>query len=277
MSRAITLVVMGDSAAYGTGDVLKADRPLGWTYRIAEAIETPLSYLNLARPGAKSQEILDVQLPIATQFRPDIAVVVVGGNDMLRNNYSPRKLRENLVEVFSRLTAMGTAIITLQLHDPSKILRLPTPLESALLKRVDSVNRVYEELSQRFPLIEIKAREIAGVEDKRNWHVDRLHPGPRGHVLLARAGIQELAKRGISVSEIPVLEPVQDNFWKKAKWMITKGAPWFFKRSFDLFPVAIYLMLRETIKPSSSIAGGNRSTLGCYGYGGKKEEAKSSV
>jgi lysophospholipase L1-like esterase len=136
---------MGDSAAFGTGDVVKGDRPLGWTYRIANAIEAPLIYLNIARPGAKSCELVEHQLPIAKSLKPDIAVIVVGGNDLLRNNFCPMRLRNNLVEVFSYLHAQGTKIITLELHDPSRLLKLPKALERALLKRVNAVNEVYVE------------------------------------------------------------------------------------------------------------------------------------
>jgi lysophospholipase L1-like esterase len=272
LNRPITFVVLGDSAAYGTGDVMKANRPLGWTYRIAQAIETPLSYLNLARPGAKSREILEDQLPIAIGLKPDIAVVVVGGNDMLRNNYSPQRLRENLHEVFARFTALGTEIITLQLHDPSKIIRLPKPLEGALMKRVDSVNRVYEELAKKFSIIEIKARDIKGVEDRKNWHVDRLHPGPRGHLLLARAAIQELSRRGLPVTEISISDPVEPSLSEKVRWMLLKGTPWFVKRSFDLLPVALFLMLREMINPSKFPQVCLEATLEGYDSSSAKEK-----
>ena len=272
MNRPITFVVLGDSAAYGTGDVMKANRPLGWTYRIAHAIETPLSYLNLARPGAKSREILEDQLPIAIGLKPDIAVVVVGGNDMLRNNYSPQRLRENLHEVFARFTALGTEIITLQLHDPSKIIRLPKPLEGALMKRVDSVNRVYEELAKKFSIIEIKARDIKGVEDRKNWHVDRLHPGPRGHLLLARAAIQELSRRGLPVTEISISDPVEPSLSEKVRWMLLKGTPWFVKRSFDLLTVALFLMLREMINPSKFPQVCLEATLEGYDSSSAKEK-----
>jgi lysophospholipase L1-like esterase len=272
LNRPITFVVLGDSAAYGTGDVMKANRPLGWTYRIAQAIETPLSYLNLARPGAKSREILEDQLPIAIGLKPDIAVVVVGGNDMLRNNYSPQRLRENLHEVFARFSALGTEIITLQLHDPSKIIRLPKPLEGALMKRVDSVNRVYEELAKKFSIIEIKARDIKGVEDRKNWHVDRLHPGPRGHLLLARAAIQELSRRGLPVTEISISDPVEPSLSEKVRWMLLKGTPWFVKRSFDLLPVALFLMLREMINPSKFPQVCLEATLEGYDSSSAKEK-----
>ncbi|NBY51352.1 MAG: SGNH/GDSL hydrolase family protein [Actinobacteria bacterium] len=274
MKTDVKFVVMGDSAAYGTGDVTKADRPLGWTYRLAEAIEAPLTYLNLARPGAKSTELVEFQLPLAAQFKPDVAVVVVGGNDMLRNNFCPHRLKTNMVEILSRLHELGAQVITLQLHDPSKILKLPKPLESALMKRVDSVNRVYEELSESFPLISLKAREIDGVNERKNWHVDMLHPGPQGHQLLAKAAIQELSRRGIAVKDIAVSEIPELSKWEKTQWMLTKGTPWFFKRAFDLLPVALFLILREMLISLVHRFGTYRVTLGSYGTD-REEEFKS--
>lgn len=245
--RPIRFVVLGDSAAYGIGDVMKADRPLGWTYRIAEAVQHPLIYLNLARPGAKSTELVEHQLPIAQSLKPDVAVVVVGGNDLLRNNFSPDRLKANLIETFSQLNKLGTQIITLELHDPSKLLKLPAPLARALMRRVDAVNAVYQELSLEYPLISIQARDIEGVNDRKNWHVDLLHPGPRGHVLLARTALDELEKLGMPIKQLaleglPTLSRV-----KKVTWMLRNGTPWFFKRCFDLLPVAIFLIVRELI------------------------------
>jgi lysophospholipase L1-like esterase len=272
MSTPLTFVVLGDSAAYGTGDIIKADRPLGWTYRIAEAIQSPLIYMNLARPGAKSTEIAEHQLPIATQLKPDIAVVVVGGNDMLRNNFCPIRLKNNLKEVFGRLTSQGTSIITLHLHDPSKILRLPSSLEKALMKRVSSVNRVYEELSQTYQLISIKAEEIDGVHEKRNWHVDMLHPGPRGHLLLAQAAIKELSRAGVKIKEVPFTEPPSLSRRKKIEWMLLKGTPWFFKRSFDLLPVALFLMSKEGLQSAIHRLRPPRVTLEDYATSSQEEE-----
>ncbi len=250
--RPLRFVVLGDSAAYGTGDVVKADRPLGWTYRIAEAVQHPLIYLNLSRPGAKSTELVEHQLPIAESLKPDFAVIVVGGNDLLRNNFSPDRLKANLVETFSNLTALGTRIITLELHDPSKLLKLPAPLSRALLRRVDAVNNVYRELSDEFSLISIKARQIEGVNDRRNWHCDLLHPGPRGHLLLAQSALSELEKLGMSIRHIPLEEPPNLSRAKKISWILRNGTPWFFKRSFDLLPAAIYLVIRELVVNRSS-------------------------
>lgn len=247
MSLPLSIVVLGDSAAYGTGDITKADRTLGWTYRIANAITSPMTYLNLARPGAKSTELVEHQLPIATLLRPNVAIVVVGGNDMLRNNFCPVRLKENLTEIFTRFGALGTHVITLELHDPSKVLKLPRALERALLKRVNAVNAVYQELAESFPIIPIRARDIAGVHERKNWHVDLLHPGPRGHFLLAEAAVRELASRGLPIKPLEVPEFPIISTREKVSWMLRKGTPWFIKRSFDLLPVAIFLIAKELI------------------------------
>ncbi len=250
LNKPIRFVVMGDSAAFGTGDVVKADRPLGWTYRIADAIEAPLVYLNIARPGAKSIDLVDHQLPVVEALKPDIAVIVVGGNDLLRNNFCPIRLKNNLYEVFSKLHIQGTKIMTLELHDPSKLLKLPKALERALLKRVNAVNEVYVELARNFPLIPIKTREISGVNDRKNWHVDMLHPGPRGHMILASEGKRLLKQLGVPISESMVEEIKDFSRREKIMWMILKGTPWFFKRFFDLFPVALFLIIKESLTPS---------------------------
>lgn len=272
MKKTLNFVVMGDSGAYGTGDVIQADRPLGWAARIAEAIESPLTFLNVARPGAKSSDLVEHQLPIARHFKPDIAVVVVGGNDMLRNNFCPSRLRNNLIEILTGLTSIGTHVITLQLHDPSKILKLPRTLENALLKRVESVNAVYEELATRFPMISIKAREIEGVNERKNWHVDLLHPGPQGHVLLAKTALLELSKLGVEVRTLETTELPQMSRWKKVEWMFLKGGPWFFKRSFDLLPVALFLILKEIVCARLSPFLPNHDRLVRYGANSEKDK-----
>jgi hypothetical protein len=176
-----------------------------------------------------------------------VAIVVVGGNDMLRNNFCPIRLKENLTEIFTRFSALGTHVITLELHDPSKVLKLPKALERALLKRVDAVNAVYQELSRVFPIIQIRARDISGVHDRKNWHVDLLHPGPRGHFLLAEAAVEKLARRGLPIEPLEAPEFPAISKREKVSWMLRKGTPWFIKRSFDLLPVALFLITKELV------------------------------
>ena len=96
MERVITFAVLGDSAASGVGDADVNGITRGWAYYLTQSFQDPIVYANLSRPGAKSLEVLEVQLPSALLYKPDIAAVIVGGNDALRNGFSPSKLHENL-------------------------------------------------------------------------------------------------------------------------------------------------------------------------------------
>jgi cytidylate kinase len=51
---------------------------------------------------------------------------------------------------------------------------------------VTAVNLVYRKIAKEFDIVVIKTRKISEVHKKSNWHIDRMHPGPAGHFLLAR-------------------------------------------------------------------------------------------
>ncbi|MFZ4108777.1 MAG: hypothetical protein ACOYK4_07190, partial [Candidatus Planktophila sp.] len=65
MRRVATFVILGDSAAAGTGDADKNGSLRGWSYYLAQHFNEPLIYANLSRPGAQSTEVLIDQLPKA--------------------------------------------------------------------------------------------------------------------------------------------------------------------------------------------------------------------
>ena len=75
-----------------------------------------------------------------------------------------------------------------------------------------------------------------------------MHPGPRGHKLLAREMASALQERGWRI-DLPESQAV-DLHSRAAKiwWLICKGTPWFLKRSVDLLPVAIILMTIEAFR-----------------------------
>ena len=80
MERIATLAILGDSAAYGIGDVDKEGNPRGWSYYLAKSFEDPLVYVNFSRPGAQSVEVLKTQLPKALDYKPDIAAAGNSGS-----------------------------------------------------------------------------------------------------------------------------------------------------------------------------------------------------
>jgi lysophospholipase L1-like esterase len=243
-----TFVVLGDSAAYGTGDEISAGVFRGWAGFLAEAFQDGCDYFNFSRPGAKSTEVLEKQLPKALREQPDICALIVGGNDLLRNGFDPLLLYKNLRNCSQQLMAMGSEVIMVELHDPNQLLRLPKLMSRVLNRRVAAVNAVYRKVALEFEIITIKTRKIGDVHNRSNWHIDRMHPGPAGHFMLARSVAEQLRRRGWAVSLPHKLNVIQKSKGDKIKWLLRNGTPWFLKRSVDLLPAAVLLMAYELIK-----------------------------
>jgi len=243
-----TFVVLGDSAAYGTGDEIKAGQFRGWAGFLADAFQEGCDYFNYSRPGAKSNEVLATQLPKALRQNPDICAVIVGGNDLLRNNFDPVLLYNNLRSCCQQLLAMGSEIIMVELHDPNQLLKLPKLMRQVLGRRVNAVNAVYRKVALEFEIVTVKTRAINNVHDRKNWHIDRMHPGPQGHFMLARNIADQLRKRGWAISMPYQLTITHRSRSEKITWLLRNGTPWFFKRSFDLLPAAMILMIFEFCK-----------------------------
>ena len=248
ITPSLTFTVIGDSAAFGTGDFDEDGNPRGWGYYLSQVFKDHTSYFNYSRPGAKSSEVREVQLAKALESEPDICAVICGGNDMLRNGFSPEELHTNLLQTCDSLLSRGSEVLMVQLHDPNQLLRVPRLLKRVIGRRVDAVNAVYEQVAQECDVVLIRTRNIPNVHDLRNWHIDRMHPGPFGHQLLAREMAQELKVRGWAI-DLPeaVARDIQSRR-TKILWLMKTGTPWFLKRSVDLLPAALILMAWELCK-----------------------------
>lgn len=246
MSTPLRFVVLGDSAAAGIGDSDKHGNNFGWGYYLARAIQTPLIYANVSRPGAQSQEVRDIQLKHALEFKPDLAAVIVGGNDVLRNGFSPQRFHQNLREIVSELTSLNSTILLLELHDPNKLLKLPKTLAGILDRRISMVNAITKSVAQEFSTKMLQTRQISDIYSRDMWHVDRMHPSKKGHQYLAQ-NFRKILRDEIPVAPVRI-SPVQIKTRKESiSWMLLKGTPWFFKRSFDLLPAVLFLIAKEKL------------------------------
>jgi lysophospholipase L1-like esterase len=248
MESVATFAILGDSAASGVGDSDKNGVTRGWGYYLAKHFQDPLVYINLSRPGAQSAEVLEDQLPKALMFRPDIAAVIVGGNDALRNGFDPNKLHQNLRATISELKKSGAEVLLLQLHDPTQIVPLPRLLARVLSRRINAVNRVIHSVGREFNAQILLTRSIQDIYERKVWHVDRMHPSKYGHQLMATHFREILLRRNWRIEPITIEETPVTSKKSKVVWMLKNGTPWFFKRSFDLFPAALLLMSVEFFK-----------------------------
>lgn len=248
MENVATFAILGDSAASGVGDSDKNGVTRGWGYYLAKHFQDPLVYINLSRPGAQSAEVLEDQLPKALVFKPDIAAVIVGGNDALRNGFDPNKLHRNLRFTISELKKSGAEVLLLQLHDPTQIVPLPRLLGRVLSRRINAVNRVIHSVGREFNAQILLTRSIQDIYERKVWHVDRMHPSKYGHQLIATHFREILLRRNWQIDPITIEATPVTSKKTSVLWMLRNGTPWFFKRSFDLFPAALLLMSIEFFK-----------------------------
>jgi len=248
MERVVTFAVLGDSAASGVGDSDANGITRGWAYYLIQSFTEPIVFSNLSRPGAQSAEVLEHQLPIALELQPDICAVIVGGNDALRNGFDPQKYHQNMRKILSQLQESGTHILLLQLHDPTKIVKLPKLLGQILLRRINAVNQAIDKLAREFDVEVLRTRRISGIYERKVWHIDRMHPSKYGHQLMATHFRELLVKRNWQIAPVQIDTIRTASKATSVKWMLRNGTPWFLKRSVDLLPAALFLMTAEIIK-----------------------------
>jgi hypothetical protein len=100
------------------------------------------------------------------------------------------------------------------------------------------VNAVIHAVAAPVCGVHLHIPDLAGVYDPRMWSIDRLHPGERGHRLLAGAYFDLLAAHGFPVHQRPDPEPTNPppTTREQMRWLATEGTRWFYRRSTDLVP-----------------------------------------
>jgi lysophospholipase L1-like esterase len=250
----LRVVAMGDSSVYGIGDIGGKESQVGygWTGRLAHDLQAT-KYLNLSKNGARASDVLNEQLPSALAVRADLALICVGGNDALRNNFDPVKVAHSLYKVINELEANGTVVVLLAIHDPSRIAPAPKSIKCVLLDRALQVNAALRWAASKTNAFLIETIDREEIYDRNNWHIDRMHPGPRGHQILADLVRRELSLPRRSKEKLPT----HSNQETKAKtiWLLTNGFKWFARRSIDLLPALIYLLIKDALRLGSISTG----------------------
>ena len=247
MQKPLTFAIIGDSAASGVGDSDSQGNYFGWGYHLAQAFTEPLIYINASRPGAQSKEVLHEQLPKIVIHNPELVAVIVGGNDLLRNGFSPQVFEENLNETLAHIEKMGATSMLLELHDPTQIVPMPRLVARVCRRRVNAVNRSTRKLARRYSSVLLETRSLDGIYQREKWHVDRMHPSKMGHQFIADNFAHLLRMRGFEIGIVNFSSSNNRSRKDSIIWMLKNGTPWFLKRSLDLLPAILFLSITELI------------------------------
>ena len=242
-----TFVALGDSITVGMGDPApEGGGWRGWAALLATSLPQPVLH-NLATLGAQAADVERLQLPAATDLKPDVASVVVGINDTLRGNFDPQRTGAAVARTVAGLRAAGAQVLTMRLPDPGQMFGLPRSLARPLARRMRAVNEAVDEVATRYGTLHLDAAQDPATYERRYWSVDRLHPNERGHRLIACRFHALLAAAGYPIGPGPDPEPstLPPSRTAELRWMATKGTTWLARRSRDLVPALLALAVRE--------------------------------
>ena len=181
----LRLVVLGDSIAFGTG-ALRVEDTLG--RRLATALTADGFDVDLrvvAVPGAVSRD-LAAQVRRAEPLGADVAVIVIGANDLARF-VPPAQAAASLAAAVTALRGSGADVVVVPAPDMSSVPFVPPAFRAAV--RAASVQLQQHQAAA----VEAAGGSMAAVHevgvafatDPAMFSADRFHPSSAGYAAIA--------------------------------------------------------------------------------------------
>lgn len=236
---------LGDSLTFGIGDPAPGGWR-GWAGLLADSMDG-MQLHNLARCGARAQDIASEQLDHALTVKPQLASVIVGMNDTLRGNFDLDQVARSMRYAVGALRRDGAIVLTARLPEPGRLLKIPGVVARPLARRASAINAVVDDIAATHGTVHLDLARHPDAYASGNWGIDRLHPSERGHRLIARLYAEQLAVLGVPVTRLPsraTASPAPSR-WMQAGWLATEGTAWLARRSRDLVPTLTRLAIRE--------------------------------
>jgi lysophospholipase L1-like esterase len=184
----LRLVVLGDSIAYGTG-ARHADDTLGPRLTAVlthDGFDVDLRVL--AVPGAVSAH-LGAQVRRAEPLRADLAVVVIGANDLAR--FVPIDgATADLAAAVAALRSAGTDVVVVPAPDMSAVPFVPPAFRAAVKAACAQLQHRQGQVAEAAGATVARIAEEVGsafAADPALFSADRFHPSSAGYARIAQA------------------------------------------------------------------------------------------
>lgn len=212
--RALRMVVLGDSSAAGLGCDLPDETPGALLAGgVARDLQRRVELTVLGAVGARSEH-LDLQVTRALQRHVDLAVVMIGANDVT-HRVPPGDAARDLGRAVRALRAVGAVVVVGTCPDLGAVQPLLQPLRSAAQlwsRRLAAAQAVavVEDDGIAVSMGPLLAQEFA--RSPHLWSEDRFHPSAEGYRRLADALLPSLLEAsGVQIPvSIAVSSTVQD-------------------------------------------------------------------
>lgn len=237
------VVALGDSIARGVGDSLGS--PAGFAAHVAHSLDAR-AFVNLADNGVRVRTLTQAQVPTALMARPDVVLISVGGNDVLRGDFDPGQMRDDLTHGLERLARPGRHILLVSLARIGLFEAFPPSVRRVMGARVDAANAALTDAARGLATV-LDGQAILAAVGRRGWHIDRIHPSAHGHRAVATAALASLAPHWSQRRAIPP-PPPPPNVALQVAWLTVRGVPWAVRRSRDLLPHITRVVTHELLE-----------------------------
>jgi lysophospholipase L1-like esterase len=208
----------------------------GWADRLADTLSArrlsaglePLEYANLAIRGRLLHQIVDEQLSIALDARPDLVSFIGGGNDILRPGVDVDVISQELEDAVVRIRATGADVLLGAGFKAGGAL-------SFTRGRTGTFNANLWSIAQRHGAYVLDLWGMRSLFDLRLWADDRLHLTPEGHRRVMNAALVALrlspddADYDVALPPAPAL-PLKEKARAEAEWAREHVVPWVKRR-----------------------------------------------
>lgn len=187
----VELLLLGDSIAAGLGaerrkDVLGARIAKGLGMRTAR----PVRLRTAAVVGSESRALADQLDTLPADYRADVAVIVVGGNDVTHRTRVD-EAADHLRAAIERLHARGTAVVVGTCPDLGALRPVPQPLRALASRMSRRLARIQARVADQTGARSVSLRRTVGPmfvsQPDEMFSLDRFHPSALGYRRTAEA------------------------------------------------------------------------------------------
>lgn len=193
---ALSYVVLGDSTAVSQG----GEYERGYAVRSAEhlAQSYTLTWANVGVPGARARDVAEKQLPKAAAYKPDIALLAVGANDVTHLT-SAGSVKKSLLQTIDGLRRANPNVHIIMTGSPDMgaVPRFPQPLRWYAGERTNDLNKMVVQLAKEKQVVFAPIAEKTGPIFRKHpelFAADKFHPTTEGYELWGPIIIDALPK-----------------------------------------------------------------------------------
>lgn len=190
----LSLVVMGDSLAFGLGADSYHDTPGAILSKyLSKNTGMNIKYTNIAQCGATSENLVK-QTKIALALAPNLVLMIIGTNDITHAKSTRTGIR-HLSRSIEALRNAGAEVYLVPCVDISIVSSIGQPLRSIL----GAVSKKYAKL-QTIKALELGAQVVGQDPIKHHFvcptmfAVDRFHPSSKGYKIISEHIISSIGE-----------------------------------------------------------------------------------